>query len=205
MTKIIPFLILLAPPAALPQDGVRVTGPVAGFVLDSAQHALRPILGVPGSSYLGAAVIQAVDRAAVSPDGRSVLMISGGRLLLVSGLRGAAPAALPIETIEGIDRIAWSPNGALAAIYSSAARQAVILRDLANTPAGGAPIRFEDAVTALAISSGGDLVVGSESGVFLLAADAAPRLLTPATRPIAVGFCGQDLFIAEAAGRILMV
>src|SRR5438093_11232816 len=102
MIKLTSFLLLLlAPAAALPQDGAPVSGPVAGFVLDSERHALRPILGVPGSSYLGPAVMPEVDYAAVSPDAGSALVVSAGRLLFVSDLRGPGPAAVPIEAIEG--------------------------------------------------------------------------------------------------------
>lgn len=205
MLKLIPYILLLAPTAALPQDGARVGGPVAGFVFDSAQHALRPILGVPGASHLGPAVVSAVDYAAISPDGASALAISEGHLVLVSGLFDPAPAMNPIDVIDGVDRIAWSPNGAFAAVYSSAARQVSIVRDLPRTPAAGAAIHYDDPITALAVSSAGDLLAGSENGVFLLAPGAAPQLLASATRPVALSFRGLDLFVADAAGRILMV
>ena len=60
MLKTISLLLVLAPAATLAQDGARVDGPVAGFVFDADRHALRPILGVPGASYLGPAVVSGV-------------------------------------------------------------------------------------------------------------------------------------------------
>jgi hypothetical protein len=203
MRKIIPilFLMLLSVPAALPQDGV--SGPVAGFVFDAALHALRPIMGVPGSSYLGAPLVGDLDHAAVSPDASLALGVSGGRLVLVSGLRGGMPTTAPLDAMPDIDRIAWSPDGALAAVYSSAGHQFQIIRDLRSRPTPDAPIAFDDPITLVAISPAGDLVAGTGSGVFRLAA--TPRLLAPADRPVAVAFRDRDLFLADASDRILTI
>jgi hypothetical protein len=55
------------------------------------------------------------------------------------------------------------------------------------------------------VSSSEDLIVGTESGLFLLDQAGAARLLAPATRPVAVSLLGRDLFVADAAGRILAI
>jgi len=205
MLKTISLLLVLAPAAAVAQDATGISGPVAGFVFDAALHALRPIVGVPGASYLGEPAVTDIDRAVVSPDGASALAVRGGRVLFVSGLRSAAPASAALDCIEGVDRIAWSPGGAVAAVYSSGSRQAQIIRDLPSAALPQRAIGVPDPVTTLAVSSAGDLIVGMESGLFLLDQAGAARLLAPATRPLAVSFRGQDLFVADAAGRILAI
>jgi hypothetical protein len=193
--------------AAPAQDAARVSGPVAGFVFDSQTNDLRPILGVPGASYLGAPLVTGLDIAAVSPDGLGALAVSGGRLTLLSFLPGLAPASAEIEgAIPAVNRIAWSPDGKLAAIYSSASGQAQIVRDANRTPAPAATIPAPGVITALSLSDTGDLAAAAEDGVYLLTTDGGPQLLASATRPLALAVRGRDLFLADTgADRILLI
>ena len=205
MLKNLPLLLLLVPAAALAQDGTRIGGPVAGFVFDGAQQAIRPIVGVPGAAYLGAPIVTGLDRAAISPDGGSALAVRGSRTVLITGLRSGDAAIAPLDAIEDVDRIAWSPEGALAAVYSAAHRQAQIIRGLPAAPAPQTPFPVDGTVSVFAISSAGDAIVGTESGVSRTGGDAAPQLLAPAIQVSAVAFHGADLFVADAAGRILSI
>jgi hypothetical protein len=164
------------------------------------------MLGVPGASYLGAAVAAGLDAAAVSPDGAAALATQEGQLTLVSGLRGAAPASAPVSGgIADADRIVWSPDGATAAVYSSRGGFAQVLRRMGAVPEAGAAIEFAGAVTALAVSSQGDLLAGTDAGLYLLAPGSAPRLVA-AARPAALAIRGADVFVADTGNdRILLV
>ena len=75
-------LLCMCALAALADDA-RVSGPVPGFVFDRSSQSIRPIFGVPGSSYLGPSVMDGFDIASVSPLGISAL--EGRRL---DGARG---------------------------------------------------------------------------------------------------------------------
>src|SRR5438874_1999780 len=113
---------------ALGQDS-RMSGPVPGFVFHSPTRSIRPIIGVPGSAYLGPMVAPDFDAASVSPLGKSALATRGGQLFFVQGLDSGDPPATPIEgAISGVDRFAWSQDGLSAAVYSADSRQAQILR-----------------------------------------------------------------------------
>ena len=113
---------------ALGEDS-RMGGPVSGFVFHSPTRSIRPIVGVPGSAYLGAMVAQDLDAASVSPLGKSALATRGGQLYFVQGLDTGQPLATPIEgAISTVDRFAWNQNGLSAAVYSADSRQAQILR-----------------------------------------------------------------------------
>jgi hypothetical protein len=204
--KLLSFLLCLTPLAAVAQDGTRVGGPVSGFIFEVQSGELRPMVGVPGSSYLGAALLSSVQAAAVSPDGAAALAVSEGRLLLVSGLRTTAPATAPVAAaLAGVDRIVWSPDGSWAAVYASGSGQAQVIRDAGRAPAPGAVIDC-GSLTSLAVGAAGDLVAGMEDGVYLLAAGSAPRLIAPAARPAAMVARGTSLFVADTgAGRILQV
>ena len=63
---------------ALGEDS-RMSGPIPGFVFHSPTRSIRPIVGVPGSAYLGAMVAQDFDAASVSPLGKSGLATRGSR------------------------------------------------------------------------------------------------------------------------------
>src|SRR5712692_1991606 len=116
--------------AALGQD-TRLSGPVSGFVFHEPSQSIRPIVGVPGSAYLGTALAQGFDAASVSPLGKFALATLGGKLYLLRGLDGGQSEPAPIEgSIDAVDRFAWSPDGASAVAYSGDSRRAQILRNL---------------------------------------------------------------------------
>ena len=77
------FVLLLCVFPALAGDQTSVGGPVSGFVFDQKQHTLRPMLGVPGSAYLGDALLANLDAAAVAPDGQSALVVQEGDLFRI--------------------------------------------------------------------------------------------------------------------------
>src|SRR5262245_9826140 len=109
MNRTLSFVLCLMPLAAAAQVTTRVGGPVSGIVFDQKSHSLRPMIGVPGASYLGSPLLEGLDAAAVSPDGTLALAVSEGRLLLVSGLPDAASAGAPVDgAVSGADRLAWS-------------------------------------------------------------------------------------------------
>ena len=52
-------------------------GPISGIVYDAPSRSVRPVMGFPGSSYLGKAIVNDVQMASISPDGESALVIEG--------------------------------------------------------------------------------------------------------------------------------
>jgi hypothetical protein len=194
MRKTLSFLLLLLPLAAAAQTATRVAGPVSGIVFDRNARALRPMLGVPGASYLGDALLANLDAAAVSPDGDLALASLEGRPVLISGLKSLAPSATALDVLAG-DRFLWSSDGAWAAVCSRSGAQ--VLRDIRTNPAAGPAIDLPADATALALGNGGDLVAGFEAGLYLLTAGSAPRLLAPLAAASAIAFRGADMFAAS--------
>ena len=201
MLKTVSLLLCLVPLAATAQVGTRLAGPVSGIIFDAQARALRPMLGVPGASYLGAALAADLDAAVVSPDGERALAVSGGQLLLVTGLKSAVLAAPVDGAIAGVDRMAWSADGAYAAVYSSGGASAQVLREAGAAAGPAMPVAF--AVTALAVGTDGDVAAGAADGVYLLAAGSAPRLLAPMGRVSALAVRGTSLYAADVANGSL--
>jgi hypothetical protein len=194
----------------LGQDS-RMSGPIPGFVFHSPTRSIRPIVGVPGSAYLGAMVAPDFDAASVSPLGKSALATRGGGLYFLQGLDTGQPLATPIEgAISGVDRFAWSLDGLSAAVYSADSRQAQILRspDAAQPP--GVESTLDLSTTAGLVSAlvfdGKRLLIGA-GGVYA-ADNSGLKLLLPAADPgaLALGAGNRDLFVADrTSNQIWMI
>ena len=204
LLSIILFICAIAAPAA---GDTAIGGPVAGFVFDQKTHALRPMLGVPGAAYLGDPLLTDLDAAAIAPDGDRALAVREGALMLVTRLKSSPEAAALEGAIDGADLLAFSADGATAAIFSSQSRRAQVLRNLLKAPAAGGAIdlaALAGTVTALAIS-GDDLLVGitaeAGGGVYFCAADGAPRLLAAAAAPSALAIRGRDAYFTDRERR----
>jgi hypothetical protein len=195
---------------ALGQDS-RLSGPVPGFVFHLPTRSIRPIIGVPGSAYLGPMVAQDLDAASVSPLGKSALATRGSKLYFLQGLDSGEPVATPIDgAISAVDRFAWSQDGLSAAVYSADSRQAQILRspDAAQPP--GVESSLDLSSTAAAVSAllfdGKRLLLGA--GSVYSADNSGLKLLLQAASPsaLALGAGNRDLFVADrATNQIWMI
>ena len=70
------ILGLLSGPASA--QSTSFNAPVAGFVYDRASQTVRPMLGVPGATYIGSPVLNDVDVASVAPGGKWALIGKSG-------------------------------------------------------------------------------------------------------------------------------
>ena len=171
------------------QEG-SITGPVPGYVFDAQDRALRPVIGIPGAAYLGDAVIAGLDAAAISPDGKLVIAARGDRVSLI---RGLGTASLVEEQLAEGDAqaMAFSADSASAAVALSSGlllyRSAELTR--LDTPTGK--------LLALAVAGEQVLAGIEDAGVYLLRPGYAPRLLSPAARPVSLAISGKDAFFAD--------
>jgi hypothetical protein len=190
-------------------DDARLSGPVPGFVFERSSHSIRPIFGVPGSSYLGPCVADGFDAASVSPLGVSALATQSGKLYFIRHLN-STPDSMPlVGAISGATLFSWSQDGLSAALYSVDSRQAQLLRNLDGAPTIEDPIDLSSLngpVSALAFD-GKRLLIGA-GGVYLADGQSAPKLLAQATNPLALALDSAkgDLYIADqASNQIWMV
>ena len=105
------------------------TGPVAGYVFDSAEHLIRPITGIPGAATLGKGIGKRFEVASVAPNGLSALGFTRDSASLVDISDPAQPRRLQ-GTID-VDEIQWSSDSRTAAVFGRSAR--IVQRiDVAN-------------------------------------------------------------------------
>jgi DNA-binding beta-propeller fold protein YncE len=200
------------PMAAWAANDAAVAGPVTGFVFDAQAGHIRPMLGMPGSAYLGTTVISNVDSASVSPDGSAAFAIQAGKLVLYTGLASASPLAVDLRGSITADHFAWGPGATAAAIYSSKSAQAQIVSNLLETPSAGAPIdlsglsgqvaalAFDGQQIILAVGSGGS------GSIYTVTAQSGPQRIASAASPSAIVLAGADLYFADQqTGQIWQV
>ncbi len=129
--------LLLLAMTLLAENGLR--GPISGYVFDAAERAIRPLVGVPGASYLGKPVVASLDYASVAPDSKLALAISGKRLFLIRGFDSGDARWMPLESSSTVDRVSWAANSDSVAVYSATTGHLRVWSDLKAWDAGFMP------------------------------------------------------------------
>jgi hypothetical protein len=159
-----------APALLLCAEGGSLNGPVPALVYDETTRALRPMIGVPGAAYLGAAIVSDIDGARVSPDSRLVVIRRGSEVSLAPV---ATTAASALAVANGREVRLWNAEGTPVAL--AAAPGAVLTVAAANDHA----------------------VIGVEGGVYVLDATEARRIAL-ADQPVAIAIAGPDVYFADS-------
>jgi hypothetical protein len=199
-------LCLWVSPAAYAQ-GLTLAAPAVSRIFDPATHSIRPLLGLPGASSFGPAVVANVDRASISPDGNQALTVGENG---VSWLRWSVDhfeAAELAEPLPAPAVAAWSSDSSTLVGYDAAAKTLYRVRaDL--VPETLADLSTIDGVlTALLSEKSGAAILfamsGPASGVYRLSAGGSPELLVSIADPAALTVDrAGTLFTADHAGRI---
>ncbi|MBL8179811.1 MAG: hypothetical protein JNK48_34345, partial [Bryobacterales bacterium] len=146
------------------QDPIR--GPMLGWVWDARKETIRGILGIAGSSVLGAGVDLGapVKAAAIAGKRETALALLGEeREAALVDLKAAAPVAQRIGGVAaGAERIVLSPTGLAAVLVYKEPPRMVVVGGLAENPEKKAELDLsnEGLPGALAVNDGGDGVLG---------------------------------------------
>jgi hypothetical protein len=191
---------LLAGIPVLAGDAGPVSGPVLGYAFDGP-GALRPILGVPGASFLGGRLTVGFDAAVSEISPRQDYAIAAGTDGAVQLVDlGAAPMAARV--IDGAmaspERILLSPAGRAALLVKGT--EAQVITGLPGKPSAadvdlsGLPGK----AAALAVNDEGAVLAAVAEGLFLITAAGEIRALPSAGEISAVSFSpnGTDALVA---------
>jgi len=198
-------LAILAAPVYAQSGGFEM--PAAGLVYSHGSRAVRPLLGIPGSTHIGAAVLNDVNQAWVAPGGKWAFVTMVDRSVFVRGLLEAAPAEIPVAgVIDGVDHVAWSRDAAFAVLYSSSAARLQRVRLVNGEITAGEPVDLTPwgAPAALAIDpSGRQVAFGiAGAGIYIMDGDQSPALLVSLARATAVAFSDAGrLYAVDAESR----
>jgi hypothetical protein len=179
-------------------------GPVAGFLYDGGAHTVRPLLGVPGATYIAAPLLTGVDSASIAPGSKWAFVVRSGNGTFVHGLSDAARTVSAVAgLIPDVDRVVWNRTGSYALLYSAAGNQLqrVRLSDTSVSPDAPLDLSPWGQPSTLAIDPSGRQiafgVVGS--GLYLFQVGQSPALLSALVRPVAATFddTGVRLYAAD--------
>jgi hypothetical protein len=181
---------------------------VEALTFDAPTRSLRAVIGFPGASSFGPALLDNLDFASVAPLQNYGIAFEGGKCLVVSGL---ASKTISKEVIAGVtahpDGIAWSGNGSVAVIYSFAGSWFQTITGFPSAPAAGAVVDVSTLggeFSALAVDAPGQqisLAMSGENGAVYQAADGQFTRLASMAKPVSLAFSsdGQTLYALDAA------
>jgi WD40 repeat protein len=178
--------------------------PTLGFLFDAGSHALRPLVGIPGASLLGAPLKtgpELVD-VAISPRQNYFLAVADDSRQLK--LLQLSPGGFSATSVDGAllaaDRIFFSPTGTAAAVYRSTDGILQIISGLPSSPLVRGEIPLAGATSPLisaAVADDGDVALvatasGESGSLFLVVASSGTLRPIPVSGPVsAVAFRSQ--------------
>src|SRR5437773_1614547 len=198
-------LAALAAPANA-QSG-RFDTPTAGFVYSPGSRTVRPLLGIPGATYIGGAVLNGVTAAWVAPGGRWAFVTAAAGQAFVRGLSEAAPAECAAEgAIAAVDRVAWSRDASFAVLYSSSTGRLQRVRLADGQVSVDEPVDLTgwgEPATLAIDPSGRQIAFGiAGAGVYVMDGVQSPALLVSMARPAAAAFSDTGrLYAVDAETR----
>jgi len=202
--------VLLLPGTKAFAQSAKVSGPLTGLIYDRTRGAVRPLQGVPGSSYIGSPVLDQVDLASIAPGGEWAFIARNGQTEFMHGLSGSAPAeSSPDGLIASVDRVVWNRDGSAALLYSSSGNQLQRVTFSGGEARADAPIDVPSGrVTALALDQAGrQIALGvAGSGLYLFNTGQSPALISSIAQPVAAAFdeTSLKLYAVDAdSSRIL--
>lgn len=200
-------LLTLAAASLVPGAGAGgIDGLVSGVVYDEPSRSIRPVVGAPGASYLGAPMAQNLDAVWPAPDGDQAVVLAGGAAWWLRGLRHGALEWQALPALAGKpELVAWALDSSAAAVYAAGR---VMLVD----PAGGVSASFSaealgGPILSLAVT-GDDVLAGVEGvGLYWLNPGGPARLLARLAQPgpLLVTRAGRLLVADRAREEILEI
>ncbi|HWR53913.1 MAG TPA: hypothetical protein VN428_22570 [Bryobacteraceae bacterium] len=195
MNRIPPAMLLFAALACAAES--PITGPVLGYAI--GESGVRPVYGIPGAAILGpAADLGGTVRlaAAANEAGSVIAALEDGRVVLYRGA-SAMPLANAISTPT---RIAFSPRGRAAILYSEQSDAIQLITGLEGTPSAAEPVPLIWPVSAMAVSDSGRALLAGDGALWsLLPGRAAVHVMRAAGVSSIAFFAGSnDAAFADA-------
>jgi hypothetical protein len=206
------YILLILTASVFSLSGQQTfSGPASGYVFDNVQQSIRPLLGLPGASWLGArsGAEQQWDSVSVAPNGKWGLGLSGLSINLIPDLSQPDTFTSVGEASGPISRIVWSADSTTAVTWSPTTGQLQRITALDSTPIVHTPLDLtvlSGVLSGWNLSQDGRYVALSgpalgRASVFLSDHDGAPAPIGYLTDPGAVAFSADStsLFVVNGA------
>lgn len=130
----------IANPATGEPNATALQVPLLGFLASKSPLGVRPIVGAPGAVVLGNPIRLPGDVTQVVPvPGQTFGIVERADATELAVLQLGATATGSVQPIPGTfrhaDRLAFSPSGSVAVLYSASAQGAQVVTGLPASPA----------------------------------------------------------------------
>lgn len=201
---------LICAPVMFAQSS-QLTGPISGYVFDRSSRGLRPILGIPGASTVGAPINFGGNAAAawVAPrQDAAFVTASDGTFHLFRIQSGTATESVLNGLIEAPEQAVFSPTGTAAALYRAGSIQTV--RGLPDAPAIAGMVNASalGAPNSLAVSDDGTVLLaaaGNAVELFISGGDLGPLTATAGGALVAFAPGQNDAAVVDPRGAGLVL
>jgi hypothetical protein len=179
-----------------------ISGPVLGYA--PVESGVRPVYGIPGAAVLGPAADlggTVTLSAAANQAGLVIAVLEDGRVVLY---RGASAIQLE-NAINAPTRIAVSPRGQAALLYSEQSDALQLITGLAGTPTVAEPLAIGWPITAMAVSDAGRAILAGDGALWSVTPGRAPMHVMRALDVSAITFVAGNNDWAFSGGGALWV
>jgi hypothetical protein len=185
-----------------------LSGPVEALTFDAPTRSLRAVIGFPGAASFGPVLLDSLDFASVAPRQNYGIVFQSGNCLFAAGLGSQAVSTVAIAGVAARpDGIAWSRDGSLAVLYSSAGRWFQTITGFPNAPVAGQMVDASNlgaSLTAVAVDATGKQIAiaisGDNGGVYQTTGGQDLTTLVAMSKPMALSFSAdaQTLYALDA-------
>lgn len=182
-----------------------------GYLFDASSRSIRPIVGIPGSSSLGAplALPISIDKIAILSDQQHAIVGSPVDTdALVLDLKELRTLPINGASSSSITEIRTSPGGSVAGLFYAAAKRIVIVGGLPDTPVVRATIDIsfvKDPLRRFAIADDAtallDFSSDEQDTLYSWSVSAGPRYVSRASRISDMTFLGDDAVYLDAGNQ----
>lgn len=195
---------LMAFLVSLPLLGQALVGPPTLLVFHSASRSLRPVVGIPGSSYLGGMICSDLDFASVAPNQKTAVLVGADGTRFVSDIADPQADTAPLgHVIPAVNQVLWAADSSAAVLVSSSERSLQWVVSGQVTP----PVSLADLngdIRLLAADSRANAVVVAIGNRLFRATQQSPlALIATLGNPTAAVMdrSGEILYVADATAR----
>ncbi len=184
------------------------TGAQLGLIWNATDATLRPLVGVPGSTQLGAPLFPAgayVAGAFATPTQTALLIDPKGNLQVL-----ALPATQPLTLTQGLSAsssILFAPRGAYAAVFKPGSTSVLLVSGLPQAPVVNT-LTASAAIQGVAVSDQGTVLVAAGKGTVSVTAITSGGARSTLASLAAFGGMSfisgsEDSLVADAAANTL--
>ena len=215
--SMIRFLLFFLPAAiALAQESGAALAPLSvpllGYLASGSPVTVRPIAGAPGAVVLGGAIPlpDHITRVIPAPGQPFALVETAGAAqsgIVILSLAGAGNVLAIPNTFPHSDRVAFSPSGSVAVLYSAATQQAQVVSGLPASPQLSRTVDLSPSglpLVSIAVSDDAQAILagvsdGTSGAVWTFVAGESAQQATSAGVPSALRFFSskQDAIVAD--------